>query len=284
MSGQVEYYVGMRVIAQGREGTISRVLNSGYDVSFPDGQVAHNLPAASITPFDTAPVNKQVDGPPPPMYSPNTTSPPPPQYQQQSMPQYQYPTSQPYQQQQQQPMQVQTATQSNYVGSTSAPVVYGVASNPVVVNTNTSQPATTGNKVPGFEFSPDVGQPFSSLCDCDCNFWMACCCPCITGGQVAEKVKFGTYAMVCGGYIFTCVILFILSLVVSNGAFFLILWIGWSVFVLMLRLHVKKMWQMSGGAFEDCCVTFCCLSCSLAQVCHQYQLHEKYMTTLLLKF
>lgn len=276
MSGQqVEYYVGMRVIAQGREGTIAKVLPSGYDVNFADGQVGYNLPSSSISPFDTAPVAKQVGGPPPPQYTATTSATSyPPQYSTgtvQNPPQYQYPTSQAYQPQQQpQPFQVQQSVplQPHYVGAatyTGVPVVHGtITATPTPLANNSAQRG--GNKLPGYEYSPDIGQPFGRLCECQGTFWMSCCCPCVVGGQVAQKLNMGSYGMVCIGYITTCVIILIIEVIVNQGFPWLILWIGWSIYVLTLRLRVKKLWQIPGDCCEDCWVTFCCLACSLAQV------------------
>ena len=255
MSGQVEYYVGMRVIAQGREGTISRVLNSGYDVSFPDGQVAHNLPAASITPFDTAPVAKQIGGPP-------SVGAPGGGGGEVLLNNFMYP---PGSQPQQQPLPVQ--------GVYSLPVVHNVTATPVSVSStpvylniaNNSQ--NRAEKVPGFEFSPDVGAPFGELGDCDGTCVMACCCPCIVGGQVAQRLGLNSFGIVCCCYVTACIILFIISVLLRNFAIYLLLWISWSIYVLVLRLRTKRKWQQpDSDCCEDCCISFCCLSCSLAQV------------------
>ena len=254
MSGQVEYYVGMRVIAQGREGTISRVLNSGYDVNFPDGQVAHNLPAASITPFDTAPVNKQEGGPPPPEYNPGVSAPVgvvtnPVIYQG-------------YHPQQQ-------TVHGPHGGATV--VIHAATATPVTVSASSSHLnapliVPQSNKVPGYAYSPNIGEPLNDLFNFDASCWMACCCPCIIGGQVTQKLGVAPYALVCCGYIVICLILFFVCILMDNLLPFILLWIGWGMFVFILRMKVKSLWQISGQGCEECVLAIFCIACSLAQV------------------
>jgi Cys-rich protein (TIGR01571 family) len=287
MSGEIEYYVGMRVIAQGREGTIAKVNSHGYDVNFADGQMGHNVAKANVTPYETVTVAKQVAGPPPPSYTPSVGPPntgvemaPP------SSQQYQYPTSQPMPQyQQQQPQYVQQGTlqqpqyvqqqQQHYVGVSSVPVVHGVSASapPVSVSAAPVHLAAPGNntqvtatKLAGYEHSPNIGAPFADAFDCDSTCMMSCCCPCIVGGQVAQKLNMSSYALVCGCYIFACVVLLIIHILAASALPWLLLWIGWSIFVCIARMKVREMFKMKGDGCDDCCITFCCTACSLAQV------------------
>lgn len=240
--------------------------------------------------FDTSPpVAKQVGGPPPPpAYTANVGAPPP---QNPAAPQYQYPNSQqpqsqpirqyqqqpPQQQQFQQPQQqyVVGQPQQHYVGA--VPVVHGVsAPTPVMVSAapmTLYNPAPgTGiahNKLEGYPYSPNIGQPLPDIFDCgNQSCMMSCCCPCIVGGQVAQKLGMGTYGMVCCVYITVCISALILVTLLNNGLPWLLLWLGWSSFVMMLRMKIRKMWSVPGSECDDCGVSFCCTACTLSQVCH----------------
>mmetsp|Transcript_36849 Transcript_36849/g.68511 ORF Transcript_36849/g.68511 Transcript_36849/m.68511 type:complete len:351 (-) Transcript_36849:214-1266(-) len=277
MSQDVEYYDGMRIIAFGREGTILKCYPNTYDIRFTDGAEMKNVNKINITPFESVAVAKQVGGPPPPSYTPSAGVP--------QAPQYQYPQSQsgqPVQYQQQQYAQPsggypqhQPSAQPGMgyvVGVSGPPVVHSVPANTVSVSATpvhlTSMNNTQANatKVSGFEHSPNMGQPFANLFDCSNTFWMSCCCPCIVGGQVAERLHFTSFTTIVACYIIACIVILVLSAITNNGLFWLILWGGWVSVVLTLRMRVKSMWQIPGDSCDDCCVTCCCLACSLAQV------------------
>jgi Cys-rich protein (TIGR01571 family) len=153
------------------------------------------------------------------------------------------------------------------------PVVHGVAATPMSVSAtpvhlhsalNNTQ--ANNNRVPGYDHSPNLGQPFSGLFDCDGAFWMSCCCPCIVGGQVSQKLGTSSFAVVVAAYVGTCVTLIIIVAVSNVDAFWLLLWLGWTCFVYSVRTHVRRMWAIPGDSCDDFCVTCCCTACSLAQV------------------
>jgi Cys-rich protein (TIGR01571 family) len=309
MSGEVEYYVGMRVIAQGREGTITQILSNGYDITFLDGQKALNILKTSVTPFETVSIAKQVGGPPPPpSYTPSAGAPiagvgvnttaqyqyptaqqpqPVRQYQQQQPNVQQQQHAQPQQQQyvqpqqqqygQQQPQQYvqqqQPGQQQYYAGVSAVPVVHGVFAAPMTVTSSPLQinnMQAAGNKLVGYEHSPDLGQRFSELCDCDQTCLMTCCCPCVVGGQVAQKLNLGSYGLICCGYITACIILLIIFILTQSAIPYLFLWLGWSIFIMMARMKVRSMWNIPGDSCDDCMISFCCTACSLSQVCWLY--------------
>lgn len=289
----------------GREASVTAVHQLSCDVLFTDGSEAKNVGLSLVQPrenlveakqlsppayssSDTQMLKQTVNSTPyqypssqqpqsqPPSYSSNNnnnntiyysqTVPFQPQQQQQQQQQY-------YLQGQQQPQQYQAYT----VGVAGTPVVHGVASSGAVsvsacpanltmpANSNLAGATRVANTLPGYEHSPPIGRPLPALCDCNAPYIMACCCPCVLGGQTAQRIDMSSYSLVVCGYISLCFLLLIIGIIINFLPIYVFLWILWSIFVMMLRSRVRRMWQIPGDGCDDCCISFCCTSCALSQ-------------------
>jgi Cys-rich protein (TIGR01571 family) len=138
--------------------------------------------------------------------------------------------------------------------------------------TGTTSTGVVTNKLAGYENSPDIGQPFRDLCDCTTPFLMACCCPCVLGGQVAQKIGVASYVMVVYTYLAVLIFILVVSIILTlvgyppSWVIWAILWGGMSALIIKLRSRVRNMWSIEGDSLNDCCVGCFCNPCALAQV------------------
>uniref|UniRef100_A0A0D9XHA6 Cadmium resistance protein n=1 Tax=Leersia perrieri TaxID=77586 RepID=A0A0D9XHA6_9ORYZ len=107
-----------------------------------------------------------------------------------------------------------------------------------------------------FRVAPAGGAWTTGLCDCDddCNSCcMACWCPCIPVGQIAEIVDRGTSSCALNA------VLYCLVFHVSGG---LCQW----VYTCAYRARLRASYDLPETPCSDCIATFCCQTCALAQM------------------
>lgn len=125
----------------------------------------------------------------------------------------------------------------------------------------------------------------NDLCDC-CQFcgipafWCAFCCPACSIGQIMTRVGLNIQCqqvavpMESGVKPFHLMIglmvLYILAGVIPQleirSIVTLIIYISFVTYGTVLRGHMRKMFEIPGGCFEDCCCMFWCNCCSIIQM------------------
>ncbi|XP_052134718.1 cell number regulator 10-like [Oryza glaberrima] len=118
-------------------------------------------------------------------------------------------------------------------------------------------PAPPMERVVSCRMAPAAGGAWTTaLCDCadDCNTCcMACWCPCIPVGQIAEIVDRGSSSCALNA------VLYCLVLHVSAGM------CQW-VYSCAYRARLRAAYDLPETPCSDCLVTFCCQTCSIAQM------------------
>ncbi|XP_006661605.2 cell number regulator 10-like [Oryza brachyantha] len=122
-------------------------------------------------------------------------------------------------------------------------------------------PAPPMERVVSCRVGPAGGAWTTGLCDCsdDCNTCcMACWCPCIPVGQIAEIVDKGSSSCPLNG------VLYCLVFHVSGG---MCQWL----YPCAYRAKLRAAYGLPETPCSDCVVNFCCQTCSIAQMHRELQ-------------
>lgn len=101
---------------------------------------------------------------------------------------------------------------------------------------------------------------FSCFDNCIPNTCMSCCCGCVTMAQVAARLGWADYGI-------ALVILIILNLSGFGGV------VIWAI-VFGMRIKMRETFNIPGNLFADCCASFCCGCCSIAQMATHVQSYQ----------
>ncbi|XP_027152920.1 cell number regulator 7-like [Coffea eugenioides] len=103
----------------------------------------------------------------------------------------------------------------------------------------------------------------TGLCDCteDCrSCCLACWCPCVAFGRIAEIVDRGQSSCCQMGCIFCLLGLLLLN----HGSLSWIVSMGY-------RTKIRQQYGIMGGSCHDCILHFCCERCALCQEYRELQ-------------
>jgi len=116
------------------------------------------------------------------------------------------------------------------------------------------------------------------LCDCCSQCSPSCClatwCPCILLGQIYQKLNQGKCVHVVAAFVAGYLLYSILLVTIPQAANSIngIIAIGLFVLTCALRGTLRRQMNIQGSDCDDCCVSFWCQCCALAQMARQ--LHD----------
>jgi len=121
----------------------------------------------------------------------------------------------------------------------------------------------------------DEGKWKDGLFDCCSQCSPSCCmatwCPCVILGQMYQKTRQGKCRNIAGGFILGMLVYAVLVEFLPDAATSICSIFTMWLFILTcaLRSVIRKQKDIDGSDMDDCCVSFWCTCCAIAQMARQ---------------
>lgn len=102
----------------------------------------------------------------------------------------------------------------------------------------------------------------TGICGCTdncCNLWMVACCPCVTYGQISERIGHNGCCKDC-----SCLCSGLLYLACGGNC----------ILTCLLRGKVAEAIGIKANCFDDFCMALCCDACVLCQMANHLDLQK----------